>query len=86
MFDKKDKDDVCYCEICTHKTARECIELQCSCCWKADEIRLNHVVVSEDDLSPEEKARRAANEREGEESEREAENYAKLADVPAGIF
>lgn len=73
MFDNKDKDDVCYCETCGHKTAKECIELQCSCCLKEDEIRLQHIVVPEDDLSYEEKELRGSEERDEEEREQKAE-------------
>src|SRR5487761_1666034 len=58
LFGKQEKNDVCYCESCKHKTARECIELQCSCCVKADQIRLQHEIVPEDDLSDEERERR----------------------------
>ena len=67
MFDKKDKDNVCYCETCNHKTAKECIEIQCTCCLKADLIRLGHIIVPEDDLSYEEKTRREAEEHGDEE-------------------
>lgn len=78
MFDNKDKDNVCYCEICGHKTAEECIELQCSCCLEADKIRFEHTVVSEDDLSYEEKERRGSEEQDAEKREQKAEMYTWL--------
>lgn len=68
MFERKDKDDVCYCEIFKHKKATECIELRCPCCLREDEIRLNHPILQEDDLSMEERIRR-----ENESNERNLE-------------
>lgn len=73
LFDRRDKDNVCYCETCGHKTARECIELLCSCCLKADQIRLNHVIVPESDLSQGEKERREESERADEKREQDAQ-------------
>ena len=66
MLDKKNKNNVCYCETCRHKTAGECLELQCSCCVRADQIRLGHLVVPESDLSFEERSRREMENREQE--------------------
>ena len=81
MFDKKDKDNVCYCETCQHKTASECIEIQCSCCLEADKIRLEHPVLSEDDLSPEEKERRESEEHADEENLRKQEMYTWISNA-----
>ena len=53
LFGKKNKDNVCYCETCKHKTASECLELKCHCCLEADRIRLEHPVVPQEDLSAE---------------------------------
>ena len=58
MLASKKKNDVCYCEVCSHETATECIELRCPCCLKVDQIRLNHIVVPAEDLTEVEKERR----------------------------
>lgn len=71
MFERNDKDDVCYCETCKHKTAKDCIELRCTCCKEADKIRLEHIIVPEDDLSKAEESQREAEEHQEGERERE---------------
>ena len=55
--------DECYCEECKHGKARTCIEISCSCCLKADKIRLEHPVLED--------------ENEEEEQESDEEQYEK---------
>ena len=47
-------DDVCYCETCKHNKASTCIEISCTCCLKADKIRLAHPVLTEEKVEKQE--------------------------------
>ena len=42
------KNDECFCEECKHDKASTCIQIACSCCLKADRIRLEHPVFEEE--------------------------------------
>ncbi|MDG6996956.1 MAG: hypothetical protein JRN52_13635 [Nitrososphaerota archaeon] len=81
MFDKKNKDNVCFCDSCEHKTASECIELDCLCCVKADKIRMDHPVIPEEDLSPEEKQRRQQEQLDEERAEEKTEEIARTGNL-----
>lgn len=82
MFDKKDKDNVCYCETCGHKKATECITIQCSCCIKADRIRLEHLIIPEDDFRDKDQE---AEEREKADVERKKEELDDMARAQWGF-
>jgi hypothetical protein len=39
-----EKNNECFCKLCGHNKANQCIELGCNCCLEADKIRYEHLV------------------------------------------
>ena len=81
LFGKKKKNkgqNECFCNHCSHEQASECLEIKCFCCYKADTIRLKHITVAQDDLSPEEIQRRESEKQEEERRLKRANPYGGL--------
>ncbi len=74
----KNKNDECFCEVCDHEKASQCIEIICKCCLQADKIRLGHLVFGGEERDEE---------REKTDDERywEARAAAEASDIGAMI-